>query len=152
MGDLSVYILTYMTSRPRRLETSLPIWKPQSWQLIWDLRKEARFRVASLCLHVIASGEACPTPEMLASPSSCFNRGNRAYNSWKRFSVSLNSTQKPFVPHRSSSFTPTADSIREARVRKSVARNWLLLCESAGCNIIKPQECIEKLVAPRPQK
>ena len=28
------------------------------------------------------------------------------------------------------------------------APNWLLLCESAGCNIVKQQECVEQLVAP----
>ena len=63
-------------------------------------------------------------------------------------SISWNRTEEHFVPHRSSSFMLTAHSSREARVRRSAARNWLLLCESEGCNIIKPQECIEQPVAP----
>ena len=92
--------------------------------------------------------EACPKPEMLASRSGCFNRGNTAYISWTRFSISWKPTEEYFLPHRRSSFMLTADSIREARVCKSAARNWLLLCESAGCDIIKLQECIEKLVVP----
>jgi hypothetical protein len=137
-----------MTSSPKRLKISLPIWKHQFWQLIWDLRIEATFRVASLCLHVVSSEEACPTPETLASRFGCFNRANTAYFSWKRFSISWKRREEHFVPLRSSCIMLTADSIREVRVRKSAARNWLLLCESAGCDIIRPQECIEKLVAP----
>ena len=101
-----------------------------------------------MCLHNLTSREACPVPEVLASRCSCFNSGNIDHISWKKCSISWNPTEERFVPHRSSSFMLTAGSSPEARVRRSAARNWLLLCECADCNITKPQECIEKPVAP----